>query len=114
MAQVAIPKPEFVSCNETSIKVKIQCICGPGKVLKLQYKEQHLAWPLAKEMTISSSSSTETVTATLEIVDLTPGTAYFLRIGRRDVQSTGTEVGGEIVFDTKPVDCGPKKGCSVS
>ena len=114
MATIPIPKPEFVSCNETSIKVKIHCVCGSGKVLKLQCKEQHLAWPLAKEMMISSSSSPDPITTTLEIVDLTPGTAYFLRIGRRDVKTSGTEVGDEIVFDTKPVDCGPKKGCSIS
>lgn len=102
---MSIPQPEFVSCTETTIRVKVKCVCGEGKVLKLQCKERHEAWPLAKELTV--------VRGTVEVIDLKPGTPYFLRIASRDILSNGTDVGPEVVFDTKPVDCG-KGRCSIS
>lgn len=113
---MTIPKPEFVECDETNIKVTVRCVCGVGKVLKLQYKEPYEAWPVCKELNVSSSTSEHPVITTVQLLDLKPGSAYFLRIARRDVLTNGTDVGGEVVFDTKPIECsGSRRGiCSIS
>ena len=48
------------------------------------------------------------------MVDLKPGTPYFVRLA---VEKCGGELefGPETLFDTKPVDCTPKrKTCTIS
>lgn len=49
----------------------------------------------------------------MDIVDLDPGTPYFVRLVL--LQETEiVETGPETVFDTKPIDCTPKKKtCSI-
>ena len=109
-----IPKPKFVSCDETSLKIRIEYVSDVGTSLKLQYKEPHEVWTAAKEVNISSSSGDISI-ATSELIDLKPGTAYFVRIACRNKATNVVEYGNEAVFDTKPIDCTPKrKKCSIS
>jgi hypothetical protein len=53
-----IPKPAFDSCDETSLKLK----WGPFdtstvKSIRLQYKEVHEAWDIARDIIVSNSGS---------------------------------------------------------
>lgn len=56
----AIPKPAFDSCDETSLKLK----WGPFdtstvKSIRLQYKEVHETWAIARDIIISNSGYTK-------------------------------------------------------
>lgn len=44
----------------------------------------------------------------MDIVDLDPGTPYFVRLVLLE-NDIINEIGPESVFDTKPIDCTPKK-----
>ena len=47
-------------------------------------------------------------------MDLKPGTPYFVRLAVEKI-SGELEYGPETVFDTKPIDCTPKrKTCEIS
>lgn len=114
---VSLPKPQFNSCDETSLHLKWDEFNLAGVAqLKLQYKEPHLDWPQAMSYAVPlESGAAEGVSLTeADVVDLKPGTAYFVRL--QAVDSDGNEVvGPETVFDTQPIDCTPKKKrCVVS
>jgi len=109
-----LPKPEFNDCSETSLILKWAPIDLNGKHLYLQYKEAHLTWNEAVEIKVPASSNNEISLQSTDIVDLKPGTPYSVRLS---VENGGSrENGPETVFDTKPVDCGPKgkKSCIIS
>lgn len=112
---MSIPKPRFESCDETSIKIKWDDLDQNNfGELKLQYKEVHQSWEEAKEFNISCNSlQVDLESHTGEAVDLKPGTPYNIRIKGMDA-SGSTVFGPATVFDTKPVDCGPKKSCTLS
>lgn len=119
--KMSIPRPRFISCDETSLKLNIEYKPPIGTTIILQYKEPPENWSAAREIPVpiarkaSVPSSSIVTILTSELVDLKPGSAYFVRVGCRN-NSTGTvEYGTESVFDTKPIDCGPKrKKCSIS
>lgn len=53
---LTIPKPAFDSCDETSLKLK----WGPFdtstvKLIRLQYKEVHEVWDVARDIIVSNS-----------------------------------------------------------
>lgn len=110
-----LPKPAFASCDETSLKLKWDGIDVTVLTsLALQYKEVHETWEEAKDIPISNDSSHGTKLNEADVVDLKPGTPYFVRLvaTSKDGQSV---VGPETVFDTKPIDCTPKKkSCVIS
>lgn len=111
---MSIPKPKFISCDETSLKFGIDYTPAAGTSLKLQYKEPHEAWSAAREVAVPSSLPQVSI-AISEVVDLKPGTAYFVRIACFNKASNVVEYGTESVFDTKPIDCTPKrKKCAIS
>jgi hypothetical protein len=114
---VVLPKPLFDSCNETSLKLKWDTVDMSGLVsLKLEYKEIHEDWSEAKDYSVplDSSSGAHLTSADLpEMVDLNPGTPYFVRLAAVD-SSGNKSIGPETVFDTKPIDCGPKSRCTIS
>lgn len=107
-----LPKPEFNDCSETSLILNWSPIDLHERKLFLQYKEAHLSWNEAVEIQVKSNSAI-TLQST-DIVDLKPGTPYSVRLSIENGSSR--ENGPETVFDTKPVDCGPKgkKGCIIS
>jgi hypothetical protein len=56
--QMSIPKPTFVSCDETSLKIKLDYQCPKGLILGLQYREPHQSWEVAGEISVSNRYST--------------------------------------------------------
>ncbi len=108
------PKPMFKSCDETSLKLIIDSNYHPpaGSQLYLQYKEPHLSWDVAGEVAVTGD--TINVNHIVDAVDLKPGTPYFVRLMVKD-EAGNQQIGPETVFDTKPIDCTPKKrSCVVS
>ena len=113
----SIPVPEFVSCDETSLK--ILCVAqsnrGPkdsfppeGCKVVLECKDARnpdLAWDSPQVKTINIDDANEFDGS--EIEDLEPGTPYFVRFVLLNPNGT-KDFGPETVFDTKPVDCTPK------
>jgi hypothetical protein len=99
-----IPKPEFSSCDETSLKFVIKYLTPPNHILALQYKEPHEGWEVAREVNITNDE-----VKIADVVDLKPGTPYFVRIAVINNDLGTRQFGPETVFDTKPVDCTPKK-----
>ena len=98
-----VPKPKFVSADETSLKleIKIDGLVPKGSTAKLQYKEPREDWDRAREVTAKVPMT--------EIVDLKPGTPYYIRIAF--IGSNGAaEFGDDAVFDTRPIECGPRRG----
>ena len=98
---IQIPKPILVSADETSLVLRIEFANDPPKstTVKLQYKEPKEPWELAKEVTVKKPLR--------DIINLKPGTPYFVRISLET--KDGTEFGEEGVFDTAPVGCAPKR-----
>ena len=98
-----IPKPKFVSADETSIKLKLEIngLIPKGATAKLQYKEPREEWTNARDVPAK--------VPTTELYDLKPGTPYYVRI--IFVGTDGTiESGDDAVFDTRAIDCGPRGG----
>ena len=119
-----IPKPKFVNCDETSLTIKFSdgpssnsgSFPPPGKQIFLEYKEPPVPWEEASFVLLNASGVIREQDVQ-EIANLKPGTPYFVRLLLVDEQTGITEYGPETVFDTKPVDCGPKgkkKGCTIS
>ena len=111
-----LPKPEFNDCSETSLILKWSPIDLNGRALYLQYKEAHLSWNEAVEIKVPLSSNNTISLQSTDIVDLKPGTPYSVRLSAENgTNKMERENGPETVFDTKPVDCGPKgkKKCVV-
>jgi hypothetical protein len=109
MRQVSlIPKPSLISADETSLILRLDFSQTPPRTatIKLQYKEPREPWELAKEIIVKKDLPS--------IVDLKPGTAYFVRIALETDE--GVECGEEGVFDTVPIGCTPKrkKSCIIS
>ncbi len=78
---LVLPKPVFHSCDETSLKLKWgQFNTNSIREIKLQYKEVHEAWEQAKEYVISLANPTEANLTEADVVDLKPGTPYFVRL----------------------------------
>jgi hypothetical protein len=128
-ANERIPKPSFKTCDETSLKLTWdsngmqQVLQASGIVdhveLRVQYKEVHEDWGVAKEYTIPSNTKgdvqVELLLKEADLVDLKPGTPYYVRFILFDRKNGTFEVGPATVFDTKPVDCTPKrKKCVIS
>lgn len=105
-----LPKPVFESCDETSLKLKVHYHLKDGEILSVQCKEPHLEWDSATEFTVRQESNVNLA----ELVDLKPGTAYSVRLALRNSTGDTLVLGPQVIFDTKPIDCGPKRSCSVS
>ena len=118
MPGTEIPYPSFISCDETSLKVR--CVDpskagGPkesfppkGCKLILQCKDARnpdMSWdsPQVKNLPVDQSNEFDGN----EVGDLEPGTPYFVRFVLENPNGT-LDYGPETVFDTQPVDCTPK------
>ncbi len=121
MVPTSIPTPAFVSCDETSLKIKViepkgttpNAIFPPtGFSLKLECKLPHQEWTDARRIDIDNQNTFKGE----DIGDLEPGNPYFVRFVLIDDSNGCIHVGPETVFDTKPVDCTPKteKKCCIS
>jgi hypothetical protein len=115
-----IPKPSFKSCDETSLKLFWESpafsaiVEKPNYEVKLQYKEIHEPWEQAKEHATNAKKSEVSITE-MDVVDLNPGTPYFVRLAIYNNDDGSVVYGPDTVFDTRPVDCVPKrKRCIIS
>ena len=104
-----LPKPLFGSCDETSLKLKWDSIdISSITKLTLQYKEMHEDWEQCQEFEVSLDSTEGGSITEASVVDLKPGTPYFVRLAA--ITTDGSKsVGQETVYDTNPIDCTPKK-----
>ncbi len=112
---MSLPKPTFLKCDETSISLSWEPLAqGAGK-LSLQYKEPPETWEEAREIALGNSQTQGATLNDTDLVDLKPGTPYFVRLALTAPDGVRT-YGPENVFDTKPIDCGPKgkKSCIIS
>ena len=118
---MSIPLPKFVTCDETSMRIKVleqeqgsspsNSFPPTGCSLVLQYKEVHQTWKEAKELKIDEKNEVDA--GAMDMEDLEPGTPYYVRFLM--IKPDGSvEEGPETVYDTKPVDCTPKeKKCTI-
>lgn len=108
-----LPKPLFCSCDETSLRLKSDFHVPYGQLLYIQYKlpNPNRDWTNAKKVLVKSDNSV----VLADLVDLEPGTAYQVRFTLRNADDDSLiENGAETVYDTKPIDCGPKgKSCII-
>ncbi|RYH07752.1 hypothetical protein EON65_41485 [archaeon] len=116
-SSLALPKVQFTACDETSLKLHWdalpEVVTGEHYDLRLQYKQAMLPWEQAKECSLAKS--THVLLTEADVVDLEPGTPYSLRLMAKNTQDGSTLLGPEVVFDTKPIDCTPKrKRCVIS
>lgn len=119
---MALPKLAFQSCDETSLKLSWDpsqfenATTGRSVQCFVQYKEPHEDWDKAGEYSVRSARAAEINLTEADIVDLKPGTPYFVRIKVVFSDDNSVLFGPETVFDTKPVDCTPsrKKKCVIS
>ena len=112
---IKIPIPTFVSCDETSLKVRVvepkdnaagpsDSFPPPGYKLKLECRTPEEDWKDARTVEVDD----ENTFSGEDIADLEPGNPYFIRFLL--IAADGTkQYGPETVFDTKPVDCTPKE-----
>eukprot|EP01039_Chlorochromonas_danica_P002137 gene2135-2331_t len=111
---ITLPKPAFTDCDETSLKLHWDPLSSALAQYKitLQYKQVFLPWEQAKERDIIDAS--HILLKEADVVDLEPGTPYSVRLVAVNEQNGSKVIGPESVFDTKPVDCGPKrKKCTI-
>lgn len=116
-----LPKLSFENCDETSLTLKWDAnivtplLTGPQHYhLTIQYKEIHETWEQARQYSAPVDQSELNLTHA-DIVDLKPGTPYFVRLALHNNQNGTVLLGPETVFDTRPVDCTPKrKRCIIS
>jgi hypothetical protein len=116
----SIPAPEFLSGDETSMKLSWKNFSPTESNHKvfLQFKIPQVNWEKALEIPVLLDDSSNIVSIDKnslagEIVDLEPGTPYcvrFVKISENGIRTYGKET----VFDTKPIGCGPKKKSSSS
>jgi hypothetical protein len=82
--------------------------------LRFEYKKYGEDWSHAKSVNINKGSSEVKI---VDLTDLDPGTPYFVRLViqlENDLDGSSAEYGPECVFDTKPIDCTPKKNtCAI-
>jgi len=82
---VTLPKPQFHDCDETSLRLKWSKIDNFNNIieLKLQYKEIHENWDQAKDIILSTSTISSSISnddgvelKEADVVDLKPGTPF--------------------------------------
>jgi hypothetical protein len=135
----AIPKPSFKTCDETSLTLSWPEFDSGNKdiwwVLRLflspsfsfpahsplykfrfEYKKYGEEWHSAKSVKVDKGASEVKI---VDIIDLDPGTPYFVRLvlcvkdESAEESASSREEGPECVFDTKPIDCTPKKNTCI-
>jgi hypothetical protein len=104
-----IPKPMFKTCDETSLTLGWpQFDYGSGAV-RLQYKKHYEEWDKCHDVEVAGGANEVQV---VDVIDLEPGTPYFVRLVV--VNDVDVSEGPACVFDTKPIDCTPKrKTCQI-
>ncbi len=105
-----LPKPVFKACDETSLTLVVDGFTwdAQNESLFLEFKEPREDWSEAKEMLVTEL----TLKKETDIVDLKPGTPYFVRYR---LERKGERLyGPHSVFDTMQIDCTPKKNkCTI-
>lgn len=120
MSHIKIPLPVFVSCDETSLKVRViepkdnnpEQFPPLGYKLHLECKDTHQEWSASRRIAVDDQNTFNGE----DIGDLEPGNPYFVRFVLVSDSDGSIIAGPETVYDTKPVDCTPKteKKCTIS
>ena len=113
---MSIPKPKLKDVDETSLTLSWEGLTlSPTDKIKIEYKLPQISWENAKSYEIVNEASANSADVKISCLgDLEPGTAYSVRF---IVLKNGTDlvVGPETVFDTKPINCTPKrKTCTIA
>jgi hypothetical protein len=112
---MSIPKPKLKDVDETSLTLSWEGLnLMPTDKIKIEYKLPQNSWEQAKCYEVENDSGNSVDVNISSLGNLEPGTAYAIRF---IVLKNGTEklIGPETVFDTKPINCTPKKKtCSIS
>lgn len=104
----SLPKPAFKNCDETSLSLQWSPLTpDPNYRVTLQFKKVFQPWEEMKEKEVSHAA--EISLRETDIVDLEPGTPYSVRLAAYNLLDGAVRPGPEVVFDTKPVDCTPKR-----
>ena len=83
-----LPKPQFSSADETSLKLVWDPIdLSHISQLKLEYKEPHQEWADARAYSVPLDNSNGVSLTEADVVDLKPGTAYFVRLVATDSEN---------------------------
>ncbi len=92
---MSLPPLKLHECEETSLTVQWKPFSRGG--VKMQFKLAQVEWNNSKEFLVNTDDGTSIV------FGLEPGTPYSLRL------KCGGEYGPEVVYDTLPIGCTPKK-----
>lgn len=116
-----IPSPFLQGADETSIQVSFEPTENlfDAGTLYLQYKLPHVEWDKAAQAPVEYDISTKDKEPKISVLvaDLLPGTPYVTRLMLvSKANSSDISYGPEVVFDTAPIGCTPKKKrqCSIS
>lgn len=91
-----IPKPTFKSCDETSLTLKWDnFLKEENSDIKIQYRELDLDWDNALEFVVTPDSDNEISIQAVDLVDLNPGTPYFVRLVVVDRSTGNINIGPE-------------------
>lgn len=121
-----LPKPVFQDADETSLIIKLSDKMDENDAIEfLQKAKKNLirvqakcindSWEKAIEVSVGVKENDTARTAEIsissmkiEVGNLNPQTAYNVRFVVINEERYIIETGPETVFDTAPVDCGPK------
>mmetsp|Transcript_9827 Transcript_9827/g.11507 ORF Transcript_9827/g.11507 Transcript_9827/m.11507 type:complete len:117 (+) Transcript_9827:188-538(+) len=112
MSFTKVPKPTFISAEETSITFEViaEEVQLGVKSYDVYYKQHAQPWDVAACKTIDAQQGTkDKVVCTLE--ELIPGTPYCIRIVVRLESNETSEPGPEMVVDTASIDCNNSGPC---
>jgi hypothetical protein len=114
-----IPMPFLSGADETSISLSFKPQAGllDSGTLYLQYKLPHMDWSKATQVPVEYSKTSNEPKIDVQVVDLLPGTPYIVRLTLQSTETSELRFGPEVVFDTAPIGCTPKKkksNCVVS
>ena len=92
---MSLPGLTLEECEETSLTVTWKSFSRSG--VKMQFKLAQVDWNNSKEFFVNADEGK------CNVYNLEPGTPYSLRL------KCGGEYSQEVVYDTLPIGCTPKK-----
>ena len=131
--EIEVPEPMLLDADETSITIafrpptqqpppqSIDALFDSGD-LYLQYRLPHVDWSKGTQILVERKERKEEnanspIKIEVLLADLTPGTPYIVRFCHKAKNSGGKSYGKEVVFDTAPIGCTPrrkKRSCTLS
>lgn len=108
-----IPSPFLVDADETSITLSFKPSPGllEAGTLHLEYRLPHANWEQGSRAPVDFQivDGANEPKITVAVFELLPGTPYIVRLCLVNESSGATRYSSEVVFDTAPIGCVPKK-----